>query len=364
VRIQLQSSARGIALIIVMLVITVLTVLAAGFAYSMKVETMLARNVSSESEMELLGRSGVAYAQWILARQMDCPNEPFDALNQTWAGGPGGNCSSNGPLADVSLENNQLGPGKFSLRIIDLERKVNINYATERQPDIIGRALHLMSVDAFDASAIVNDIEDWWDRDTRPRLNGVESDYYLTLPQAYTAKDGPIDDLAELLLIRGVTPDIYWGSGRAPSNQTPPLRTNPANRLGSYTSEDSFQFGLVDLFSTLGRMQVNINTASVGVLQLVLGIDRVQAEEIVKLRAGLDNIDGTEDDTPLRNVGELVNAGVPPQAAQRLQGTCSVRSFTFEVQVTVQIEKYQRRLIALLLRNSPGGVQILNMYWE
>ncbi len=34
-------------------------------------------------------------------------------------------------LANISLENNQLGRGKFSVKIIDLERKVNINIADQ-----------------------------------------------------------------------------------------------------------------------------------------------------------------------------------------------------------------------------------------
>jgi type II secretory pathway component PulK len=41
----------GIALIIVLLVITVLAILAGGFAYSMKVETQLARNASFDDEL-------------------------------------------------------------------------------------------------------------------------------------------------------------------------------------------------------------------------------------------------------------------------------------------------------------------------
>src|SRR5439155_13565070 len=115
-KIAVQTSTRGIALIIVMMVIVVFSVLAAVFAMSMKVEVQLARNVDSESEMEWLGRSGVELARYVLAQQLNCPNEPYDALNQKWAGGPGGNCATNGPLADISLEHVQLGRGRFSVR--------------------------------------------------------------------------------------------------------------------------------------------------------------------------------------------------------------------------------------------------------
>ena len=358
-KIAVQTSTRGIALIIVMMVIVVFSVLAAGFAFSMKVEMQLARNVDSESEMEWLGRSGVELARYVLAQQLNCPNEPYDALNQKWAGGPGGSCSTNGPLAEISLDNVQLGRGKFSVKITDLERKVNINFANR---EIIQQALDSMGVEIFAASTILDSIEDWRDPDTSPHVNGAESDYYLSLPQPYIAKDGPFDDVSELLLVRGVTPDIYWGPGRT-NRAVQPVQSISQGVAG--IPDQAYSSGLVDLFSTLGRLQININTASATVLQLVLGIDRTTAERIVKERAGLDGVDGTEDDTPYLNppeMGRLV--GLPATTASQLTRYCGVRSFTFEVAVDVEIDKYKRRLVALVFRNSPRDVQVLNMHWE
>src|SRR5262245_26537411 len=123
-RIHLQSRSRGIALIIVMIVIIVLAALAGGFAYSMKVETRLARNASFDSDMENLGRSGVELARYTLAMQLRIPppQSAYTALNQKWADGPAG---TNELLIDISLDHNLLGPGEFSIRMIDLERKFN-----------------------------------------------------------------------------------------------------------------------------------------------------------------------------------------------------------------------------------------------
>ena len=95
-------------MIIVMIVIVVLGVLAGGFAYSMKVETKLAQNSGFEGDLEWLGRSGSRTGPLILVREIECPGEPWDSLNQKWAGGPMG---TNEVLETVSLENNALGPG-------------------------------------------------------------------------------------------------------------------------------------------------------------------------------------------------------------------------------------------------------------
>ena len=52
------KNQAGIALIIVMISIFVLTMLAGGFAWSMKVETKLARNANSESRAGMAGPLG------------------------------------------------------------------------------------------------------------------------------------------------------------------------------------------------------------------------------------------------------------------------------------------------------------------
>ena len=67
------GGVSGIAMIIVMLVIVVLSVLAGGFAYTMKVETRLAANNAYESDMEWLGRSGVELARYAIREGLTVP---------------------------------------------------------------------------------------------------------------------------------------------------------------------------------------------------------------------------------------------------------------------------------------------------
>ena len=86
----------------VLVVIAILAVLAGNFAASMKVETMLARNASFDSEFEWLGRAGIEAAKAILADQ----KEPFASLNQYWAGGPAG---TNGSFAEFDLHHFPIG---------------------------------------------------------------------------------------------------------------------------------------------------------------------------------------------------------------------------------------------------------------
>ncbi len=66
-------------------------------------------------------------------------------------------------------------------------------------------ALPGMTVEAADS------ILDWLDEDDEPRDYGAEADYYLTLPTPYAPKNGPLDSIEELLLVKGVTPQLLFG---------------------------------------------------------------------------------------------------------------------------------------------------------
>ena len=362
-RISTHNRPRGIALIVVMLVIVVLGLLAAGFAYSMKVEMTLAQNAASESELLWLGRSGVELACWYLSEKGRDPTQAgFDALNQRWAGGPIG---TNEPVTGLSLEYTELGRGSLSVQIIDLERRFNINL-TRRET--LEKAMEVLGYDTLSTATVVDSIEDWRDPDDVAQLHGAESDTYLQMPRPYVAKNGPIDDLSELLLVQGVTPELLGGArvSRAAPALAPDL---PNRRLGFGGQEPmGLGVGLADIFNTYGAVQVNINTASPEVLQLLPGMDANLALEIVRLRSGPDGMDGTEADTPFVNVGELINvSGMLPQYVSALSRICSVRSQTFEIRVRVRVDRYERTYVTIVRRPGSGPVNtmvILNAYWD
>lgn len=347
----------GIALIIVMLVILVLAVLAGGFAYSVKVETTLARNASYDHDFEWMGRSGVELARYVVAQQMLVQNEPYDSLNQKWAGGPMG---TNDALAAVSLTDVRLGPGSFTVKLTDCERKFNINVA---DPGILQQALKLVGVDVSEASQISDSILDWIDPDDQPRLSGAESDYYLGLNPPYQAKNGPLDDLTELVLIRGVSPDMFTGTDLSQMD-VPRSVTGRALAVNKYTGP-IYTNALRDMFTTTSARVLNLNTASALVLQMIPGIDANTAQAILARRAGLDGQDGTEDDTPFRSVGELASVpGFSPQGIQALGRVFSVRSAVYEVAVEVDIGGHKRTMVALISRANPRDVRTLYTHWK
>ncbi len=333
-----RKSERGIALMIVMIAIFVLAVLAGAFAYSMKVETKLAMNANNEATDVWAGRSGVELARCVLARGMSCP---YTSLNQRWAGGAGDDCETNSAAEDIPLNNYQIGDRRISVKITDLERKANINNTDQ---NMLQQALTLVGVDASQIPSISSAILDWIDPDDNTHLNGAESEYYEGMSPPYVAKNALIDDLSELLLIKGIRdqPEIYSADYR-------PAAFQRVDRFGRPIEEPTYAVHLVDLFTPISAGRINVNTASAEVLQLIPGFDENDAANIIRQRE-------------LAPYPSLNDVPVPPPKMAQLQRFGAVRSSTWEVEVTV--EGSPRKFYAIVRTNSPRDVPILIFYWK
>ncbi|MGB7329550.1 MAG: type II secretion system protein GspK [Rubripirellula sp.] len=94
-------------------------------------------------------------------------------------------------------------------------------------------ALPGMTVDVADA------ILDWIDEDEDVRPYGAETEYYETLPTPYSAANGPLHSVEELLLVRGVTPSLLFGAD--------------VNRNGVIDPDEQQRFGVsIDTSGSLG----------------------------------------------------------------------------------------------------------------
>ncbi|MBI1840703.1 MAG: general secretion pathway protein GspK [Verrucomicrobia bacterium] len=343
----------GIALIMVLMVIIVLAALAGGFAYSMRIETKLARNVSWDTDFEWMARSGIEVAKYALSQRSGISGG-YDSLGQAWAGG---RAETNDTVARLLGNWIQLGNGEFRVTLEDMDRKFNINNADEQ---VLRKAAEVVNIDASLTPTIISSILDWIDVDDDPRPNGAEKQHYLSLTPPYLAKNGRIDDITELLLVEGIreSPGVFWGSGAPPSHRRDrSQRANPGE-------EPIYPVGLRDLFCALSGGRLNINTASVTALQVLPFVNEVAAQAIQARRAGPDGQDGTEDDTPFRSAAEIsMVPGLPPQVGASAQLFLSVQSVVFEVKVDVRAGQHRRSYVALLRRGAPNFL-VLNLIWE
>lgn len=356
-RLRSAHSQRGIALIMVLMIVAVLIAIAGGFALSMKVETTLARNASWDTELEWMGISGMEVAKWALAYPRRSREEH---LGQAWAGGH--TQGEENPEAEVSGGGLKVAvwpdqpPGlDYHVTIEDLDRKFNLNAPQVYQDrELMKAALDLIGLDASVIPTIIGSIQDWIDRDSDLSMNGTESDFYETLDPPYRAKNTAMDDISELLYVRGIreNPNAFWGSG-APTGR----RYTKSARQSVFEAQ-LYDTGMRDIFSAFplgqgnaGPGMLNINTASRSAMMAIPGMVDGIVAEIERARQGPDG-----DIVPLRP--EVVIHD--PRMARYFKS----QSSTFEVKVTVRAGKANRTYIGRLGRRGGSGFELLDFAFQ
>lgn len=213
-----SRKTRGMALVVVLVVVTLLTLGALTFSELMMAEREGAEVAVLQSQTRALADSGVELIRMFLAQ---------DAQVQQQSGGWYDNPSQFRGVG-VIYEGGQHGVGRFTVvapamdsdgrlagiryGLEDESTKLNLNMVLAADMKLGGNAgrrmlmaLPGMTEDVADA------ILDWIDLDDEPRDYGAEIESYAAASPAYATKNGPLDTLEELLLVRGVTPSMLFG---------------------------------------------------------------------------------------------------------------------------------------------------------
>ncbi|MBI5557268.1 MAG: general secretion pathway protein GspK [Deltaproteobacteria bacterium] len=199
---------KGIALILVLWVLTLLTVIVGQFCYTTRTETNITRNFRDETTGYYLARGGMNQAILKIIEQINNPR-PVEPEKET---ATDDNLTSSGKelnrpwRVNADIPAVPLPGGWFKVRIDNESGKFNINTADT--------ALLYMMLDKFELPVeqrgiIVDSIADWRDKDSLHRANGAENDYYMSLPEPYQCSNSPFRTVNELLLVRGVTRELF-----------------------------------------------------------------------------------------------------------------------------------------------------------
>lgn len=211
---SLDRRRRGSVLLMVLVVVALLTLGTATYLELMQNERQAVRHHGRGLQATRLAESGVEYIRTQLTLT------PQELLQ---AGGLANNPTSMQAII-VDDEGDQFDRGRFSIvspaqidgiysgyrfGLENESAKLNVNAllaeGAEDQAQTRLMALPGMTVEVADA------ILDWLDADESPRLNGAEAEEYAQATPPYEPRNGPIADLDELLMIRGVTPELLYG---------------------------------------------------------------------------------------------------------------------------------------------------------
>jgi general secretion pathway protein K len=233
----------GVALLLTLVFIVLLTALVLNFSYDMQVDATLMGNESSDRDAYLAARSGIATALSVLhadvmdnAANADGQNvQIFDGLDEPWAL-PGDPLLIRDAVVNLTIRDEY---GKLNLNALIYVDESGV----EVEHPVLASALEtLFSTTRQLDKSPVDVILDWLDNDDIPRANGAESDYYESLDAPMTCKNGPMDSIEELLLLPGITPEIYFGSEELqelPLYELLTVHGNPEGKVNANTASQA-----------------------------------------------------------------------------------------------------------------------------
>jgi len=313
----LKAKERGVALLVVLLGIALMTLIIVDFSTTAALGYLSAANQANELRAYFLARSGVAVGLGLLAedsRLDSAMQTPYDSLNDVWAA----------PFPPVNVDG-----GTASIAIVDEARKINLNQLInasngELNPQVAQTLERLFALVGVDPQ-IIPAIADWIDPDSLPSGEaGAEMDYYMRLMPLYAPRNGFMPTIGDLKMVRGVDDATF-------------------NRLLPFLTVDP-------------EMQVNVNTASPEVLAAVspalfANPDLVKAIVTARMIRPFEN---------MTDVGNIPGVG---QYQSDLTKVLTTRSNFFTINGMGTFAG-ARKLVHSTFRRQPNGVGLLIAWQE
>jgi general secretion pathway protein K len=219
--VKILNNERGMALLITILIISLILVITLRFNTSMRSSLTSASNLQDNIALDYMAKSIINASRAVLS--VDAAESNFDSLHEDWA---------NLALASQYFSY-FFNRGQGGMSIIDHSGRLQVNslitkngeewVVNEEQENIW---INLLSREEFGlgeegAAGIVEALIDWIDEDDETLgFGGAESSYYQGLETPYSPRNGPMEFIEELLLVRGITPELFYGTEDIPGLAT------------------------------------------------------------------------------------------------------------------------------------------------
>lgn len=246
---------RGTILIVTIWIITLLAGMALVFAHTMRIDEKANGNRIYQTQSRELANGAIAYAQALATQAIDTElAEDPQAIGDDWI---------------VLITPDQEQDDRASYGMIDEAGKVNINTATQEMLEKLPGMTEEL------AAALI----DWRDGNSDVTTNGAEDEYYLLLDEPYTAKNGALESIDELLLVKGFTRQIIYGedtnrNGVLDANENDGDESEPADNADGTLDMGIFPYVTVYSIQSnqndSGETKPNINDSNLNAVSTVL----------------------------------------------------------------------------------------------
>ncbi len=191
---RMGGHQRGIALMLVLWVITLLTIIAVGMTATQRTEINLAANQVASAAFRAQSDAAIQFAALNLLTQPPVATE-LEALDTQVFWVPDGQPRVWG-----------LGEQMLEIRIINEASLIDLNTADR---DLLLALMLAVGLQDAEPDSLVDAILDWRDEDDLHLVNGAEDPDYEAAGLPYGAKDGPFDSLEELQQVMGFNRELY-----------------------------------------------------------------------------------------------------------------------------------------------------------
>lgn len=327
---KILTNNRGMALLMTVLIISLILVITLRFNRSMRSSLTNASNLQDNVALDYMAKSIFNAARAVLS--VDAADNNYDSLHEDWAN-----------LAAASQYFSYFfNRGQGGMNITDHSGRLHVNSLLKKKDDewIVNEEqkkvwMNLLTAEEFgldesEATAIVEAVIDWIDEDDEALgFGGAESSYYQGLETAYAPRNGPMEFMEELLLIKGITSELYYGTEEIP--------------------------GLATLVTPYGNGKININTAD----PLVLGALSEQIEP--------DMVEGMltyrdYEDNDLGNPEWYKSAPGFPSDIEISPDIITTSSAYFEIFTEVVMEKMRKKVRGIVARGPGSRTELV--FWK
>ncbi len=219
---------KGMALVLVLWVLSLLTIMAGSFALSMRRESAIIAGIKNNAQASAVAKSGIAMAEMML-------------LNADPA---------KGWRTDGSIYEINAADAKIRVRLLSETGKIDINKANE---SLLKSLIANASLDEELQTRLVSAILDWRDEDDLVHIEGAEKQEYQDAGLSYQPRNKPFQSIEELQLVLGMDKSVFkW--------------IEP----------------LITVYSE--QQQVTMQVAAKEVLQVIPGLDKSQVDSYIAAR--------------------------------------------------------------------------------
>ena len=282
---------QGSALIIALWTIALLSMLVMSFAVDAQLEARIGNYVRQRHRVNYLTQSGIAITEMLLLKM---PNvsaaSAADEKEDRWK-----EPALRLKRGQALTVEEHLEEGVIRIEIIPEEARWNINLLCTsgvKNTSPTSKKSATANTMSYDSDKVWETIftvagypdptywgelidawNDWADEDSTVwGRSGAEDEYYTNLEPPYRPRNGPIDNIDELRLVKGFLPVVLDGGCLNPEEKREEQRI--------------YVKGIKELFTTYGNGKINVNAAPMEVLMTIPGMDEITAGATIEEREG------------------------------------------------------------------------------